>query len=132
MHQIVHMVPEKAFKPGRNDSEEDPHTVFMIIKSQTLLFIAFSLIVLEMFLVLAIIFWDEFLFKVSHGCPYNIYVSNLICYNSSSGNPINCSNSEELLYDQSIECYSLFFYWSYQRYICLVVIWNYFYSSYDA
>ena len=114
MHQLLRMVFGKAFKPGRNDSEEDPKTVFYDYEVTNLVVYAFALIILEMFLVLTIIFWNKFLFKISYGCPYNIYVSNLICYNSSSDDrdPINCSNSEELLNDRSIECYRLIFDWS--------------------
>ena len=37
-HQIVRKVFEKAFKPGSNDSKEDPKTVFIVIKLQTMLF----------------------------------------------------------------------------------------------
>ena len=110
-HQIVRMVLGKAFKPGSNDSEY-PKTVFYGYEVTKFVVYIFSLIVLEMFLVLAIIFWDKFLFKVSYGCPYNFDVPNLICYNSTSGDPINCSNSEELHNDQSIECYRLILDWS--------------------
>ena len=110
-HQIVRKVFGKAFKPGSNDSEEDPKSVFYGYKATNKVVYVFALIVLEMFLVLAMIFWDKFLFKVSYGCPYNVHVRNLICYNSTSHNPINCSISEELLDDQSIECYRLIFDW---------------------
>ena len=111
LHQLLRMVLGKAFKPGSNDSEEDPQTVFYGYQVTNYVVYAFAPIVLEMFLVLAIIFWDKFLFEVSYGCPYNVAVPNLNCYNSTSGDPINCSNSEELRHDQLIECYRLIFDW---------------------
>ena len=107
-HQLVRMVLGKAFKPGRNDSG-DPQTVFYGYQVKNIVVYAFSLIVLEMFLVLTIIFWDNFLFKVTYGCPYNFDVSNLNCYNSTSRNLINCSES---MNDPIIECYQLIFNWS--------------------
>ena len=111
LHKLVRMVLEKAFKPGRNDSEEDPKTVFYGYQVTNYFVYAFAPIILEMFLVLVIIFWDKFLFEVSYGCPYNTNIPNLNCYNSTSGVPINCSNSEELRHDQLIECYRLIFDW---------------------
>ena len=107
-HQVVRMVLGKAFKPGRNDSE-DLQPVFYGYQVTNIVVYAFSLIVLEMFLVLTIIFWDKFLFKVTYGCPYNVYASNLNCYNSTSYNLINCSDSVN---DPNIECYQLIFDWS--------------------
>ena len=111
LHKLVRMVLEKAFKPGKDDSENYPKTVFYGYEVTNYAVYAFTLIVLEMFLVLAIIFWDNFLFEVSYGCPYNTNIPNMICYNSSFGNPINCSNSDELRHDQLIECYRLIFDW---------------------
>ena len=107
-HKVVRMVLGKAFKPGRNDSE-DPQPVFYGYQVTSIVVYAFSLIVLEMFLVLTIIFWDKFLFKVTYGCPYNVDVSNLNCYNSTSSNLFNCSDSVN---DPNIECYQLIFDWS--------------------
>ena len=78
MHEIVHKALGNAFKPGRNDSEEDLKTVFYGFLATNYVVYVFTLIVLKMFLVLAIIFWDKFLFKVSYGCPYNVDVPNLI------------------------------------------------------
>ena len=95
-----------------NDSEDDPKTAFYGYQVTNFIVYAFAQVALEMLLVLAIIFWDKFLFKLSHGCPYNADVPNLICYNSTSHSPINCSNSEGLHNDQSIECYKLIFDWS--------------------
>ena len=95
-----------------NDSEEDPKTAFYGYQVTNFIVYAFAQVALEMLLVLAIIFWDKFLFKLSHGCPYNADVPNLICYNSTFRNPINCSDSEELHNDPSIECYKLIFDWS--------------------
>ena len=108
-HQLLRMVLGKAFKPGRNDSEEDPKTVFYGYQVTNFVVYAFALIISELFLVLAIIFWDKFLFKVSRGCPYNMDAPNLNCYNSTTGNLINCSDSVN---DPIIECYQLIFDWS--------------------
>ena len=108
-HQLVRMVLGKSFKPGRNDSKEEPKTAFYGYKVTNFVVYDFAIIISEMFLVLVIVFWYKFLFKVSYGCPYNFDVPNLNCYNSTSRNLINCSDS---MNDPSIECYQLIFDWS--------------------
>ena len=106
--QLVCMVLGNAFKLEINDPE-DPHTVFYDYQVTNVVVYAFALIVFKMFLVLTIIFWDKFLFKVTYGCPYDVDVPNLNCYNSTTGNLINCSDSVN---DPIIECYQLVFDWS--------------------
>ena len=113
MHNLVRYMFGKVFKPGDDDSKENPQTIIFNNYYVPNLFV-YELVFLtfQVFSLSLAIFWENFLFKISFSC--DDYIPNFdYCFNISylSYDEANCLDLDDIPVSDVI-CFRLVFDWS--------------------
>ena len=109
MHSVVRYMFGNVFKPGDDDSKENPQTIIFNKYYVPNIFVyELVLLVFQVFSLSLAIFWENFLFKISFSCD-DYYIPNLdYCFNISN-DEINCLDEVPV---SDLICFRLAFDWS--------------------
>ena len=109
MHSVVRYMFGNVFKPGDDDSKENPQTIIFNNYYVPNIFVyRLVLLIFQVFSLSLAIFWENFLFKISFSC--DDYIRHLVyCFNRSDLYEINCSDEVPV---SDVVCFRLVFDWS--------------------
>ena len=114
MHSVVRYMFGNVFKPGDDDSKENPQTIIFNNYYVPNFFVyGLVLLIFQLFSLSLALFWENFLFKISFSCDNYYYIPKLdYCFNISdfpSYNEIVCPDEVPV---SDIVCFRLAFDWS--------------------
>ena len=112
MHSVIRYMFGNVFKPGEDDSKDNPQTIIFSNYYVPNIFVyGLVLLIFQVFSLSLAIFWENFLFKISFSC--DDYIMNLDhCFNMSdslSFEEIICSEEVPV---SDVVCFRLAFDWS--------------------
>ena len=112
MHSVIRYMFGNVFKPGDDDSKDNPQTIIFNNYYVPNIFVyELVFVIFQVFSLSLAIFWEKFLFKISFSC--DDYIINLDhCFNmsdSSSFEEIICSDEVPV---SDVVCFRLAFDWS--------------------
>ena len=110
MHKVVRYMFGDVFKPGDDDSKENPQTIIFNKYYVPNLFVyGLVLLIFQLFSLSLAIFWENFLFKRSSRCVnYYIMLNLEYCFNISDFSSYDCSDEVPV---SDIVCFTLAFDW---------------------
>ena len=109
MHSVVRYMFGNVFKPGDDDSKDNPQTIIFNNYYVPNMFVyGLVLLIFQLFSLSLAVFWENFLFKISFSC--DDYIRHLVyCFNMSDLYEIICSDEVPV---SDVVCFKLAFDWS--------------------